>query len=370
MEFELPGVVHRFFERRTARVVAAGVAIVVVLVGGSALWARWWREHHPSGLLAAITAMPVATQRLNFTDWSEVRLQLRVYRDTEIATMGTWLPKAFDQDLSPASIMADTGQLLQKTFGFSPANTQWEAYGQAPSGEVEVLRMNDTVDFESIKAHLKKAHYPAPSAPTGVWAGGADLLAGIDPSLSAEFANIVLLPDQHLVLASSSPTYLSSAAATVAGKQKALSSVDSLSSMLNNIDEPAAAVVWPRDFACADLAMSNADADAQAQAQQAIAAAGQTTPLVGFALALDGDGVLTAAEQFTSDSVAQGDLKARAALAIGPEYGRSSANFSDDFTLESASTKNATILLQMKPKRSGVFPLSSLYSGPLVFATC
>jgi hypothetical protein len=352
------------------RMAAAGVAIVVVFVGGSALWARWWREHHPSGLLAAITAMPVATQRLSFTDWSAVRLQLRVYRDTEISTMSRWLPKAFDADLSPASLMADSGALMQKYFGFSPANTQWEAYGQAPGGQVEVLRMNDTVDFTAIAAQLKKSGFPVPKSTTGVWAGGADLVASLDPGLSSEFANIVLLPDEHLVLASSSPSYLSATTATVQGKQKALSSVDSLSKMLNNIDEPAAAVVWPRDFACSDLAMSSADQDSQTQAQQAIAAAGQTSPLVGFALALDGDGLLTAAEQFTSASVAQGDLKARASLATGPEYGRSSANFSDDFTLESASTKDATILLAMQPKHSGVFPLSSLYSGPLVFATC
>lgn len=370
MKFELPARVRRLFRRRTTRVVALGLAIVVILVGGSALWARWWREHHPSGLLAAITAMPLATERLNYTDWSAVRLELRVYRDTEVSTMGTWLRQAFSDDLSPASLMASSASLMQKHFAFSPANTQWEAYGQAPSGQVEVLRMNDTVDFGDIEASLKKSGYPTPSTPNGVWAGGTDLVASIDPSISAEFANIVLVPDQHLVLASSSLPYLSATVATVQGKQKALSTLDSLSRMLNNVDDPAAAVVWARDFACSDLAMSSADPDAQAQAQQAIAAAGQTSPLVGFALSLGSDGVLTAAEQFPSASVAQGDLKARASLATGPEYGRGSANFSDDFTLESATTKDATLLLALKPNHSGVFPLSSLYSGPLVFATC
>ena len=372
MKFEVPASVRRLFRRRATRGLAIGVAIVVVFVGGSALWARWWREHHPSGLLAAITTMPVATQRLSFTDWSAVRLELRVYRNTEVATMSTWLQQAFTEDLSSTSNMAASATLLQQHFGFSPANVQWEAYGQASNGQVEVLRMNDTVDFADIEARLKKSGYPAPSTPNGIWAGGVDVLASIDPSISAEFSNIVLMPDQHLVLASSSISYLSAAVAAVEGKQKALSSVDSLSLMLNNIDEPAAAVVWTRDFVCADLAMSAADPDAQAQAQQAITAAGQTSPLVGFALALGSDGVLTAAEQFPSASIAQGDLKARATLATGPEYGRNagSANFSDDYLLQSATTKDATILLEMKAKRSGVYPLSSLYSGPLVFATC
>lgn len=346
------------------------IAVVVVLLGGSAIWARWWREHHPTGILGAIAAMPSAVQRLNFTDWSAVRLELRVYRDQEISTMGSWLPKAFDDDLSPVSNMTDSAQLLQRHFGFSPANVQWEAYGQARTGQVEVLQLNDTVSFEDLEDHLEKAGYPKPSATTGVWAGGVDRLASIDPSISAEFANIVLLPDEHLVVSSSSLSFLASTVATIEGKQKALSSVGSVSAMLNNIDEPAAAVVWTRDFACADLAMSQADTQSQTEAQQAITAAGQTTPLVGFTLALGSDGVLTAAEQFTSTEVAQGDLKARASLATGPEFGRSSSNFSDDFTLESASTKDATILLRMKPRRSGVFPLSSLYSGPLVFATC
>lgn len=361
--------VARVLRRRRPRTVLVCVAVIVVLIGGSTIWARWWRETHPSGLLGAITTMPVATQRVAFTDWSDVRLELRVPRDTEIDSMGTWLPQAFQADLSPASIMASSGPLLQQHLGFSPANAQWEAYGQAQNGQVEVLRLNDTVDFAPIRSLLKKAGYVAPSSATGAWTGGTDILAAIDPSISAEFGNIVLVADEHLVLASSSPTYLATAAAVVAGKQKALSSVDSVSQMLNNIDEPAAAVVWTRDFVCGDLAMSNADSDAQAQAQQAIQAAGQITPLVGFTLALDPEGILTAAEQFTSPSAAEGDLKARASLATGPEYGRSSANFSDDFTLESASTKDSTILLTMKP-HSGVFPLSSLYSGPLVFATC
>lgn len=347
----------------------AVVAVVVVLLGGSAIWARWWREHHPTGILGAIAAMPLTTERLSFTDWSAVRLQLRVLRDQEVSTMGTWLPEAFADDLSPTSNMADSARLLQQHFGFSPATTQWEAYGQAPSGQVEVLQLNDTVNLEDIADRLAKAGYPKPRVATGVWAGGPDRLASIDPSISAEFANIVLLPDQHMVVASSSPTYLASTVATIQGKQKPLSSLGSISSLLNNIDEPSAAVVWARDFACADLAMTQADAQSQAQAQQAISAAGQITPLVGFALALGSDGVVTAAEQLPSVAAAQGDLKARASLATGPEYGRSSANFSDDFTLESAATKDATILLRLKP-HSGVFPLSSLYSGPLVFATC
>ena len=370
MKFELARGARGLLARRPHRTVIAVVAVAVVLLGASAIWARWWREHHPTGILAAIAAMPAGVQRLSFTDWSAVRLELSVYRDQEINTMGVWLPEAFQDDLSPASNMTDSAQLLQRHFGFSPANTQWEAYGQAPSGQVEVLKLNDTVSFEALAGDLEKAGYPKPSAVTGVWAGGVDRLASIDPSISSEFANIALLPDQHMVVSSSSLSFLESTVATIQGKQKALSSLDPLSSMLNNVDEPAAAVVWTRDFACRDLAMSQADTQAQAEAQQAITAAGQTTPLVGFALALGTDGVLTAAEQFTSASVAQGDLRARASLATGPEYGRGSGNFSDDFTLESAVTKDATILLRMKPSRSGVFPLSSLYSGPLVFATC
>ena len=123
MKFELPRGARGLLARRTPRTVIAVVAVVVVLLGGSAIWARWWREHHPTGILGAIAAMPTAVQRLNFTDWSAVRLELRVYRDQEVSTMRTWLPKAFDDDLSPASNMADSAQLLQQHFGFSPANT-------------------------------------------------------------------------------------------------------------------------------------------------------------------------------------------------------------------------------------------------------
>lgn len=352
------------------RVVTAGIVVVAMLIGVSAAWSWWWRDEHPSGIQDALTAMPVTTQRLAYTDWSDIRLNLRVLRGTEVSTMSTWLQTAFSQDLSPGSVIANAGPSMQAHLGFSPANIQWEAYGQSSEGQVEVLRMNGDADFTAIAATLKKSGFPEPSTPTGMWSGGPDVLAALDPSLSAELANIVLLPDKHMVLASSSPSYLSQAVAAAQGKQKSLNTVGTLTAMLGRVDDPTAAVVWVRDFACADLAMSQADTNAQAAARQAIAAAGQTSPLVGFMLALGDDGVLTAAEQFTSPAVAQGDLKARASLATGPEYGRSTANFSDDFTLESAETKNSTVLLRLKPKRPGTFPLSALYSGPLVFATC
>jgi hypothetical protein len=116
--------------------------------------------------------------------------------------------------------------------------------------------------------------------------------------------------------------------------------------------------------------MSQADPDAQEQARQLISEAGKISPLSGLVMALSPGGTLTVAEQFDSGSQAGDNLAARARLAVGPAVGRSEANFADDYRLTSSRTKGATVLLTLHPRARGSFPLSSLYDGPVVFATC
>jgi len=129
-------------------------------------------------------------------------------------------------------------------------------------------------------------------------------------------------------------------------------------------------VVWPRDYACADVAMSQAAPSDRAEAEQTIKEAGPITPLIGLTFTVDPGGTLTVAEQFTSAEVAQRDLKARATLATGPEGNGHGRNFSEDYTLEKSETKDATIVLRLRPHDEVAFPFSTLYPGPLIFATC
>lgn len=365
MNWAFPALRRRL--RRRSTIIGAAVVVFILAV---VVFAKVWNSAHPAGVLAFPDVMPAEVQRVNFTNWSDVRTELRVLRDDEITTMPAWLGKAFERDLSATSNMKDVGPSLQEHFGFSPANIQWEAYGQAPKGQVEVIRVNDTLDFAGIEAKLVAAGYPKPAAADGIWAGGVDRLAALDPSISAEFANIVLLPKQRLVLTSSSLSFLQKTIETVTGNEKSLKTVKTLTDMLDELGQPVAARVWVGDNACADLSMAKADEDSQTMADQAIAEAGPITPLVGFALALDDNGDLLAAAQLPTADDAKVDLKSRAVLAVGPTFNGTGSAFPDDLTLVASDAKKATVLLDFKPNHPGVFPLSMYFNGPLVFATC
>ncbi|HWU32616.1 MAG TPA: hypothetical protein VN108_07070 [Marmoricola sp.] len=360
------------------------VVVALVLMMGAAIGAaRWWNDTHPTGIKGAVAALPATTQSFQFTDWSAVRIELRVMQGQEISKLGTWLdPSTYAatstspnvlRTLSSTSIIStpDSAMQLQKQFGISPANLQWEAYGNLPAGGVEVLSPNATVDLTKVRSALTAAGYV--QTKSGAWS-----LEGGSANLP-DFGNIAVLPDRHLVLASASPIALTDAMQTASGKVPSLDSVTSLNDLVGTLDQPVAADVWVRDAVCGDTRISYSaqaapDPATEQEINQAIRSAGGVSPLVGFALTLNPDGTLTAAMQYPSDSAAQRDLKARATLATGQRYSIG-VNFASLFTLVSSQTNNSTILLQMSPvpgseSSTGVPLFPWLIQGDLDFASC
>ena len=323
-------------------------------------------------LTRALGVVPAQTQRLSFTDWSLVRHELGVAADADPTpkSVTDWLNRAYDKDLSAASTIDQSAAALQKNYGFSPGNAQWEAYAQSDKGAAMVLRLTDAVDFDVVAENLSAIGYQRPGSATGVWNGGVDLVASLDSTLTPEMQYVVLLPKQHLVITSDTSSYAAIAGKAARGKSKSLADTHSVTDMVGRIDEPAAATLWARDFACSDLAMSQADPDAQKQANQLIRQAGTTSPLSGLVMALAPDRVLTVAEEFDSGGQARENLRARARLAVGTAVGRGEDTFDVDFKLVSSKAVGSTVLLGLRPRDAGVFPLSSLYDGPVIFATC
>jgi hypothetical protein len=355
-----------------ARLVAVAVLVVAVLAVAGLAGKVLWDRAHRSTLERALGHLPADTDRISWTDWSRVRTALHVRTSTspEPSAVAGWLERSYDKDLSAASSIDDSAEAMQQNYGFSPGNAEWEAYAQADSGAAMVLRPVSGVGFDGLADKLRALGYKRPSSDTGVWNGGPDLVTSIDPSLTPEVQYVVLLADQHLVVTSDSASYAAAAAKAARGKAKTLADVSSVTDMVGHVGEPASAIVWTRDFACSDLAMSQADQDAQDQAKQLITAAGKIDPLSGLVMALSPGRTLTVAEQFDSGGQARANLKARARLAVGPEVGRSDANFADDYRLTSSRTRGSTVLLTLRPRAGNDFPLSSIYDGPVVFATC
>jgi hypothetical protein len=355
--------------RRRRIVLVVGV-VLVCLVAALAV-RKVWTDAHRTDLSEALDLVPRSTLRLAFTDWAAVRRQLGVPDQTRptTATIEKLTSKGYDTDLSAASSIDESAAALQKHFGFSPATAQWEAYAQSRAGATMIVRMPDGFDMDQVSQHLDDLGFTRPSKKTGVWKGGADLVAAIDPTITPELQYVAVLADRHLVVTSDLESYAGVAAATALGERDSLGDASSTRDLVAKLDEPAAALVWSGDFACEDLAMSQADQDAQDQADALVREAGGVTPLAGLAMTLAPDRTLTVAEQFESSDQARENLRPRARLAVGEAPGRG-GSFSDDLTLRSSRTDGSAVLLELVPKERTGFVLSALDNGPVLFATC
>jgi len=342
------------------------LALVVALTGF-----RVWQHAHRTGLRDALDVVPKSTLRMAFTDWSVVRRELGLPAGGSASTktideLGT---RGYDTDLSAASSIDESTEALQEHFGFSPATAAWEAYGQSDEGATMVVRMPDGFDLDRVTEHLDDLGFTKPSTATGVWEGGADLVATIDPTITPELQYVAVLSDQHLIVTSDQESYARKTALVAQGHGDSLADEASMRGLVDKLDEPAAAMVWARDFACDDLAMSQADEDSQAQADDLVARAGKVTPLTGLVMAMGPDRALTVAELFEDAGQAKDNLRARARLAVGDAPGRG-GTFSDELTLTSSRTDGAAVMLRFRPKEKSGFVLSALDNGPVLFATC
>lgn len=352
------------------KLLAGALAVVVVAV---AAWVGVSVLHsgHKTPFQQAVSDVPAATKRLSFTDWEAIRARLGVPSATSGARLSSWLDKAYDRDFSATSGIKDEGVSLQKHFGFSPANASWEAYAQSSVGATVVLKMEPDVDLDGIATKLQGLRFKKPKTDDGVWKGGPDLVSTIDPELSPEVQYVVLLRKQHLIVTSDTPSYAEAAAQVAEGKADSLAhAVSNTSSLAGTVSDPVTAELWARDFACSDLAMSQASDADQKQAAQLIAQAGHTSALSGLVMSMSATRLLTVAEEFESGSQARENLTARAKLAVGVAVGRGGDTFASDFKLLSARTKGSTVLLLLKPRDPDEFVISSVYDGPVIFATC
>jgi len=353
--------------RITAVVVALAVLGVLVVAG------HWlWTERNRTDLSRALDVVPEATQRLYFTDWTEVRRALDVEEDQtpSAEAISAMIEQAYDTDLSAVSSIDTAAVALQNYFGFSPATIEWEAYAQEPSGAAMVVKMPDGFDFEQVEGNLNKLGFSEPDSKTGVWGGGIDLVAGIDPTITPLLQYVVVLADEGLIVTSDQEPYAKKAAAVARGKDPSLGDVQVVREVVKPIEDPVAAEVWSRDFACDDLSMSKTDdVDAQNEADALVAEAGTITPLNGLVMALDADRTFAVSQLFEDVEDAKTNLPTRAKLAVGPAPGRG-GSFSDDLKLISSETKGASVQLRFEPREKTGFLLSALDTGPVLFATC
>ena len=232
-----------------------------------------------------------------------------------------------------------------------------------------VLKVAAGADFDVLAGNLRSAGYTKPKADDGVWKGGPDLMPEIDPSISPELQYVTLLEDQGLVVSSDTADFAATAARVASGDTNSFASVDGVSEMAGRLGDPANAMIWGKDFACTDLAMSRADENDQAEGERLVQEAGGVTPLAGLAMAMQPNRTLRIVAYFEDDEQAEKNLRSRATLAVGAAVGRG-GSFADDFVLESSKAVGSAVVLDLRPRSKTGFVLSALYDGPVLFATC
>lgn len=353
---------RRFLVPLLALVLVAGLLVLGVLA---------WQRQHRTPLEEALSAIPAGSLRVGFTDWSVVRRQVYddLAEDPSAQEIDAFMGKAYDRDFTAASSLDGSAVAMHEKFGFGPVNAQWEAYAQGRKGATMVVKVAEGADFEVLRDNLRTDGYEAPEDDDGVWKGGADLVAGLDATLTPEVQYVALLEGEGLAVTSDNRAYAARAAKVASGDGDPVSKQAGLDDLAARMGEPANAMVWTGDFACEDLSMSQADEGEQDRAEQLVSDAGGVTPLDGLAMGMLPNRTLRVVEHFEDPDRAEKNLRPRAELAVGDAPGRG-LTMSDDFTLRSSKAQGSDVVLELRPQRPTGYVLSALYDGPLLLATC
>lgn len=339
--------------------------VVVLLVAVGFAGIRFWRNAHRSDFAKATALLPADTLRASWTDWAGVRAELGqsglAASNPDGDAIRAFIEKAFGSDLSAASTIDESAVALAFDYGFSPVNAEWEMFGQSRDGAVMLLKLPDSVDLGPIENNLRTLGYLGPDESDQIWSGGPDVIAAIDPSISPELGYVRVLEDQHLIVTSDEPDYLAHAVAAISG--------DGLDApLVDEVEAPLSATLFAGDFACEDLAMSQADPAEQSTATNLIEDAGGINPLTGLVVAAYADRRLRVAMSFENDEQAQANATSRVALASGPAPGQGE-DFPDLFSVTSASRDGSAVLLDLHATE-GSYALTNLISGPVLFESC
>jgi hypothetical protein len=344
------------------------VCLALVLALALGVW--WWRNARMTELERALSLSPSDSARLSWTDWAAVRSELGVSLDSGStrAELTRFLDRAYDRDLSSTSALLGSAEVLQSSFGFSPATIDWEMFSQSDQGAVIVLQVPDGTDFDAIADRLARLGFDRPEDAEGVWKGGMDLLPRVSAGLTPELQFLALDPDDRLIVSSDRADFLHHALDVVHGDADSMASDDAVGAAADAVGTPLSAALYSGDQACRALAMSGADPTDQQAAQDLLDRAGEVNPLTSFAMAAEPGGTVDVVLGFESGDQARTNADTRATLAAGPAPGQG-GDFTDRYRLGTVTADGDLVRMVLHP-REGQYVISDLSNGPLLFATC
>lgn len=336
---------------RPRRLLVRLAILVLVLALALAAYVAWPR---PAVVERAVGLLPAGTQRVTFTDWTGVRAELGDRFDDEVG----------GSDLGAASVALGAATTLEEGFGWGPSTIAWEALGQGEDGQVLVVDLGEGADIAKLATSYAGQGYADPGKGRldgAVWAGGAEAL-GRTGLTEAIFGNAAILGDEHLLLLSDSPDFLTKAVKDARdGKGLDFAPV-------RQVEGALAAVGFVGDLACERLSFASADPGAQAEAESLVAEAGGVAPLDGYLVALGAEREWTAVFRYESEDQATRDSRSRQALAGADDPGQMES-YRDLFTVDAAEVEGRDVVLRGRAAQSA-YAMTETTSGPVLLASC
>jgi hypothetical protein len=328
--------------------------LAVLVAAGFLVWQRLDKSRFET----ALGHLPVTSLRASYTDWAAVTSAVSASETSAL------LEEAFDEDLTAASAVASTFVNLEESLGIGPSDVEWEMYGQARDGAVALLRLRDDVDVGALENRFSDLGY---TPDDGVFVGSPELVLQLDAPLTPTQENLAVVESERILVMSDAADYVASTVETVTGDASSLTSVDGVSSLASAAGTPSVAMLWARDFACEDLAMSKADSSEASDGAVLVEEVGGVSPYAGLVVAQQRSTSLTVGFHYDSSDQASTDLQARADLASGEAPGQG-GTFPERFRVDSATADDELVTLTLDPVDGPV--LADLTQGPLLFASC
>ena len=352
--------------RKRLRSIGVLVVALTLVAVAAVVGVRWWRDAHRTDLQRAMAFAPGDAQRFSWTDWAAVRDELGIDLDADSpqGEVVDFLAEGYDADLTSASALPESAQIMHVRFGFSPASIDWELFSQSETGAVVMMHLPDSTDWAGLADQLRSLGYTEPNDEGGVWMGGSEVLGRIG-SITPELGYVALDEEDSLVFTSDTVGYLEDALDDAIGDGE---STTGLEEVVDASGEPLSASIYTGDHACAALSMGQADADDQAVADRLVEEAGDLNPYTAFALSVQPGLDLRLALSFENDERARTNADTRAVLAAGPAPGQG-GDFSDRFALGPVEADGRVMTMELETVEA-TYVLSDLSTGPLLFATC
>ncbi len=340
---------------------------VIALIFMSVAVASGWTISRTAGdsrghLTQALDALPANTRIAGFTDWAKIRAALGV----DASSPGHELAdKAFTRGVSDRSVLADAALPMSDAFGWSIADLDWEAYGQAVGGSVSAAGMGSRLDRTFVERGLKKAKYVETD---GIWSANVSSTVDGGGALPATVTNAVVF--DGLVYFSSRRDYLADVVAVRRNHGPTLAGVVTARQTAGPLRGAVSAYLADGKDECGSSGFADQDESVHNQARNAVQPYGalRAYRYAGRAIFDDGGANrLTFSMTFDSGATASRQAALRSHLTTGQFIGRV-GSIEDVLTLSSTHSDGPTVSLDVQ--FNGAYSDFMTGTGPVLFAAC